>query len=157
MFISNPDPSIWRSRAPPSATLVIDYEPKSPPDIGGEAAVNITISLPAVVDVLIDLNGNLTYDAATDLIISRKYDAPGTYQTYWNGEDAEGNVVPADSVVEVVGTVIFFPVHFPIFDLEQSLGMRVTNIRPGAVVNNAIFWDDSLIPRSPLTPIVPNP
>lgn len=152
LFIINPDPSIWKSTAPPSASMVIDYEPKSPPDIGGEATVNITISLPAVVDVLIDLNGNLTYDAATDLIISRKYESPGTYQIYWNGEDADGNVVPADSDVEVVGTVIFFPVHFPIFDLEQSLGMKVTNIRPGAIGNNALFWDDSLIPRAPLTP-----
>lgn len=152
LFVSEPDISIWKSTAPPSASLVIDYEPKLPPDIGGEATVNLTISLPAVVDVLIDLNGNLTYDAGTDLIISEKYDAPGTYQIYWNGEDADGNVVPADSDVEVVGTVVFFPVHFPIFDLEQSLGMRVTNIRPGAPGNNSLFWDDSLIPRTGLTP-----
>ncbi|MCH6232700.1 T9SS type A sorting domain-containing protein [Cognataquiflexum rubidum] len=152
LFVSEPDISIWKSTAPPSASLIIDYEPKLPPDIGGEATVNLTISLPAVVDVLIDLNGNMTYDAGTDLLISEKYDAPGTYQIYWNGEDADGNVVPADSDVEVVATVIFFPVHFPIFDLEQSLGMRVSNVRPGTPGNNSIFWDDSLISRTGLTP-----
>lgn len=152
LFISDPDQSIWKSTTPPTASLVIDYEPKLPPDIGGEATVNLTISLPAVVDVLIDLNGNLSYDEGIDLIISEKYDAPGTYQVYWNGEDPDGNVVPIDSDVEVVATVVFFPVHFPIFDLEQSLGMSVTNIRPGSNVNNSIFWDDSLIPRTGLTP-----
>ena len=152
LFISDPDISIWKSTSPPSASLVIDYKPKLPPNVGGEARVNITVSLPAVVDVLIDLNGNLSYDLGIDLMISKKYDAPGTYQVYWNGEDPDGNVVPIDSDVEVVATVIFFPVHFPIFDLEQSLGMRVTNIRPGAVGNNSIFWDDSVIPRTPLTP-----
>jgi hypothetical protein len=152
LFVNNPDPSIWKSTAPPTASLIIDYEPKLPPEIGGEATVNLTISLPAVVDVLIDLNGNLSYDEGVDLIISEKYDAPGTYQIYWNGQDADGNVVPADSDVEVIATVVFFPVHFPIFDLEQSLGMRVTNIRPGSIANNSIFWDDSLIPRTGLTP-----
>lgn len=152
LFISDPDPSIWKSTAPPSASLLIEYEPKPAPEVGGEATVNLTISLPAIVDVLIDLNGNLSYDEGIDIVISEKYDAPGTYQIYWNGEDADGNVVPPDSDVEVVATVVFFPVHFPIFDLEQSLGMKVTNIRPGSVVNNSIFWDDSLIPRSGLTP-----
>jgi hypothetical protein len=152
LFISDPDPSIWKSTAPPSASLLIEYEPKPAPEVGGEATVNLTISLPAVVDVLIDLNGNLTYDEGIDIVISEKYDTPGTYQIYWNGEDADGNVVPPDSDVEVVATVVFFPVHFPIFDLEQSLGMNVTNIRPGSVSNNSIFWDDSLIPRTGLTP-----
>jgi hypothetical protein len=152
LFLSDPDPSIWKSTTPPTASLIIDYEPKLPPDVGGEATVNLTISLPAVVDVLIDLNGNLSYDDGIDIMISEKYDAPGTYQIYWNGEDANGNVVPADSDVEVIATVIFFPVHFPIFDLEQSLGMRVSNIRPGSLANNSIFWDDSLIPRTGLIP-----
>ncbi|MCL6258653.1 hypothetical protein M3O96_06120 [Aquiflexum sp. TKW24L] len=107
--------------------------------------------MPAVVDVLIDFNGNLAYDEGIDLIISQQYDAPGTYQIYWNGEDANGNVVPKGSDVEVIATVVFFPVHFPIFDLEQSLGMRVTNIRPGSIANTKIFWDDSLILRTGLT------
>jgi len=152
LFLNDPDPTIWTSTVPPTATLTIDYQEKIAPQVGGEAFVNITISLPAVVDVLIDFNGNLVYDQGIDLTISQKYDAPGTYQIYWNGVDAQGNNVPPNSNVEVVATVIFFPVHFPIFDLEQSLGIKVTNIRPGAVANNIIFWDDSLIPRTGLIP-----
>lgn len=152
LFINNPDPTIWKTTAPPTATLNIDYIEKTPPETGGEANVNVTISLPAVVDILIDLNGNLTYDAGVDILISEKYDSPGTYLIHWNGTDASGNSIPPDTEVEVIATVVFFPVHFPIFDLEQSLGITVTNIRPGTQVNDAIFWDDSLIPRTGLTP-----
>ena len=152
LFISNPDPTIWATTTPPSATLLINYQEKTAPATGGEATVDITISLPAVVDVLIDLNGNGIYDTGIDLIISEEYDMPGTYQIYWNGEDAAGNPVPKDTEVDVIAAVVFFPVHFPIFDLEQSLGITVTNVRPGAVENNKIFWDDTLIPRTGLTP-----
>lgn len=152
LFINDPDPSIWKTTSPPTATLDIHYQEKVAPAVGGEATVNLSISLPATVDILIDLNGNLTYDEGIDLLISEEYQSPGTYQIYWNGEDAQGIIVPPGTDVEVVATVVFFPVHFPIFDLEQSLGMTVTNIRPGAVANNNIFWDDSLIPRVGLTP-----
>ncbi|WP_373520289.1 T9SS type A sorting domain-containing protein [Aquiflexum sp.] len=152
LFINDPDPTIWKSTSAPSASLNINYQEKAAPAHGGEATIKLTISLPAVVDILIDLNGNYTYDDGIDLLISKEYPAPGTYQIYWNGEDAQGAVVPPDTNVEVIATVVFYPVHFPIFDLEQSLGMTVTNIRPGAVANNNIFWDDSLIPRSGLTP-----
>jgi hypothetical protein len=152
LFLNNPDPEIWVTTAPPTATLNIEYLEKAPPATGGEANVNVTISLPAVVDILIDLNGNLTFDSGVDILISEKYDVPGTYQINWDGEDASGNPIPPDTEVEVVATVVFFPVHFPIFDLEQSLGITVTNIRPGTQVNDAIFWDDSLIPRTGLIP-----
>ncbi|SMD41805.1 Por secretion system C-terminal sorting domain-containing protein [Aquiflexum balticum DSM 16537] len=152
LFINDPDPTIWKTTASPVANLKVNYQEKSAPDYGGEATVDLTISLPATVDILIDLNGNQIYDDGIDLLISEEYQAPGTYQIYWNGEDAQGIVVPPDTDVEVIATVVFFPVHFPIFDLEQSLGMTVTNIRPGAMANNNIFWDDSLIPRTGLTP-----
>lgn len=152
LFISDPDPSIWATTTPPSASLLINYQEKSPPATGGEATVDLTISLPAVVDVLIDLNENAVYDVGTDVIISEKFDAPGTYQIYWDGEDAGGTPVPKGTKVDVIASVVFYPVHFPIYDLEQSLGITVTNVRPGVVENNKIFWDDTLIPRTSLTP-----
>lgn len=152
LFVSDPDPSIWATTTPPTASLLINYEEQEPPAVGGEATVDITISLPAVVDVLIDLNGNGIYDLGTDVIVSEKFDSPGTYHITWNGEDASGTPVPKGTEVDVIAAVVFFPVHFPIYDLEQSLGITVTNVRPGAVENNKIFWDDTLIPRTSLTP-----
>ncbi len=151
LFINNPDPSIWLSTQTPNATLNIVYDEKTPPLTGGEAYINVTIDLPAVVDILIDFNGNNTFDPE-DRIITRNFQEPGTYQIYWDGKYANGNEVASGVQVNFNAAVVFFPVHFPVFDLEQSLGIRVTNIRPGVMQDNNIFWDDSQIPRTGLTP-----
>ncbi|AMQ55092.1 hypothetical protein AO498_01720 [Algoriphagus sanaruensis] len=148
LFINDPDQTIWQTTDPPSASLEINYQEKPAPGTGGEAYVDLTISLPAIVDVLVDLNSNGVYDEGIDLIISENYDTPGTFQIYWNGEDAAGNELPNGSDIEFFAAVLFFPVHFPIYDMEQSLGITITNVRPGAVVQNAIYWDDSLLPRT---------
>ena len=111
----------------------------------------MTIDLPAVVDILIDFNGNNTFDPE-DRIITRNYQQPGTYQIYWDGKNSNGNEIQSGIQVNFNAAVVFFPVHFPVFDLEQSLGISVTNVRPGIEQNNNIFWDDSLIPRTGLTP-----
>ncbi|WP_170932466.1 T9SS type A sorting domain-containing protein [Belliella buryatensis] len=152
LFINDPDPSIWKTTTPPSATLDIVYSEKAPPATGGEANVNINISLPAIVDILIDINGNGEYDADTDVILSEIYESPGNYTIYWNGEDANGVELPSGGEVNFVASVAFFPVHFPIYDLEQCLGIHVDNVRPGDPGKDFIFWDDSLIPRTGLTP-----
>lgn len=152
LFINDPDPSIWKTTTPPSATLDIVYSEKAPPATGGEANVNINISLPAIVDILIDINGNGEYDSDSDVILSEIYESPGNYTIYWNGEDAHGVELPSGGEVNFVASVAFFPVHFPIYDLEQCLGIHVDNVRPGDPGKDFIFWDDSLIPRTGLTP-----
>jgi uncharacterized repeat protein (TIGR01451 family) len=151
LFINNPDPTVWLSTQTPNATLNIVYDEKAAPLTGGEAFINVTIDLPAVVDILIDFNGNNTFDPE-DKIISRNFQQPGTFQIYWDGKNANGVEVPSGSRVNFNAAVVFFPAHFPVFDLEQSLGIRVTNIRPGVEQDNNIFWDDSPIPRTGLTP-----
>lgn len=151
LFINDPDPSIWKTTTPPSATLDIVYNEKAAPATGGEANVNININLPAIVDILIDINGNDVYDN-NDVILSAIYESPGNYAIYWNGEDANGVELPSGGEVNFIASVAFFPVHFPIYDLEQNLGIEVTNIRPGEVVQDFIFWDDSNIDRIGLIP-----
>ncbi|MFD2034871.1 T9SS type A sorting domain-containing protein [Belliella marina] len=153
LFINDPDPTIWKTTTPPSATLEINYREKNPPATGGEANVNISITLPAIVDILIDINGNGEFDSNEDVILSEIYEEPGEYTIYWNGEDANGIELPSGGEVNFIASVAFFPVHFPIYDLEQCLGIHVSNIRPG-IPNEIdfIFWDDSLIPRTGLTP-----
>ncbi|MGY6521872.1 MAG: T9SS type A sorting domain-containing protein [Mongoliitalea sp.] len=152
LFLNDPDPSIWRTTTPPSATLDIVYREKTPPATGGEANVNISIDLPAIVDILIDVNGNEEYDPATDILISQIYESPGDYTIYWNGQDASGVELPSGGELKFIATVAFFPVHFPIYDLEQCLGILVDNVRPGDPERDFIFWDDSLIPRTGITP-----
>jgi uncharacterized repeat protein (TIGR01451 family) len=151
LFINDPDPTIWLSTETPNASLNILYAEKAAPLTGGEAFINVTIDLPAVVDILIDFNGNNTFDPE-DRIITRNYQQPGTFQIYWDGTYANGTEVQSGVEVNFNAAVVFFPVHFPVFDLEQSLGVRVTNIRPGVVQDNSIFWDDSLLPRTGISP-----
>lgn len=152
LFLNDPDPTIWRTTTPPTATLDIVYREKTPPATGGEANVNISIDLPAIVDILIDVNGNEEYDPATDILISQIYESPGDYTIYWNGQDASGVELPSGGELKFIATVAFFPVHFPIYDLEQCLGIHVDNVRPGDPGRDFIFWDDSLLPRTGLTP-----
>lgn len=151
LFLNDPDPNIWKTTAPPTASLSIDYREKVAPAIGGEAIVDLSISLPGVVDILVDLNENEIYDEGVDIILSYNFDNPGSYQIIWNGVDAAGNTLPLGSDINFIAAVIFFPVHFPIFDFEQSLGIRITNIRPGAVMDNLIYWDDSNLSTTGLT------
>lgn len=152
LFINNPDESIWPSSTIPTASIFVDYSEKSPPQIGGQAFINVDVTLPAIVDVLIDINNNGVYDPGLDIIITESYDAPGSYEIYWNGEDASGTLVPFNTEVNLLANVMFFPVHFPVFDLEQSLGLFISNIRPGSQRDDDIFWDDILIPRTGITP-----
>lgn len=147
LFLNDPDLEFWPTTVEPTASLDITYEERVPTGNGGHAWVDINISLPGIVDVLIDLNGNGTYDGGIDLIMSEKYDASGEYTIYWDGKDANENVVTSGSKIGVFAAVIFSPVHFPIYDMEQSMGITITNVRPGDPEDNTIYWDDSLIPR----------
>lgn len=151
LFINDPDPEIWKTTNPPTASLSIDYREKTAPAVGGEALVDLTISLPGVVDILVDLNNNEIYDEGVDIILSYNFDSPGTYHIIWDGVDASGNLLPLGTDINFIAAVIFFPVHFPIFDFEQSLGIRITNIRPGNVEDNMIYWDDTNLSTSGLT------
>ena len=152
LFINDPDPSIWASTDVPTATVGVEYRPAPSGEKGGEAVITVVIDLPGILDILIDLNENGIYDPLTDIIISQNFPNPGAYTITWDGRDASGKIVEGDQEVEVIVAVVFFPVHFPIFDMEQSLGMTVSNIRPGVSENNKLFWDDSLLPTTTITP-----
>lgn len=151
LFLNDPDPTIWKTTTPPTASLSIDYREKTAPETGGEAVVDLSISMPGVVDILVDLNDNEVFDEGIDIILSYNFEDPGTFQIIWDGVDASGNELPLGADINFIASVIFFPVHFPIYDFEQSLGIRITNIRPGEVEDNLIYWDDSQLSTAELT------
>lgn len=148
LFLSNPDPTIWKTSAQPTAAFAINFKERAYPNNGGEAVLNLTISMPGIVDVLVDLNSNDVYDEGVDIILSKKFSNPGTFQIIWDGLDPKGNKIPLGAKVNFKAAVSFFPVHFPIFDLEHNSGVRISNVRPGAEADNLMNWDDSALPTN---------
>lgn len=152
LFVSNPDASVWPSPPLPIATFeaVFSRRPGSSP-AAGQASFKVEIDNPSIVDILIDLNGNGYYDGS-DVIISNEYDAAGIYQIYWNGKDRTGTDVPSGTAIHFVSSLMFYPVHFPIYDMEQSLGISIKHVRPlrsgTEPVNDKLYWDDSDIARA---------
>lgn len=152
LFLNNPDASVWPSSPLPIATFeaVFSRRPASSP-AAGQATFTVNIDNPSIVDILIDLNGNGYYDG-NDVIISKEYDAAGTYQMYWDGRDRTGVDVPSGTAIHFVSSLLFYPVHFPIYDMEQSLGISIKHVRPlrsgTEPINDKLYWDDSDIARA---------
>lgn len=150
LFINDPDPDVWRSAVPP----VWSYEPvfmKRVGEDGGKGLFTITVNTPCVIDILIDLNGNQVKDGK-DVILTHQFTAPGTIVLEWNGKDSDGTDVVPGTLVHFISSIAFFPVHFPIYDMEQSLGMVIKHMRPirdnGDPVYDVLYWDDSNISES---------
>ncbi|MBO9617005.1 MAG: T9SS type A sorting domain-containing protein [Dyadobacter sp.] len=152
LFLRNPDASVWPSPPLPIADFqaVFSRRPGSTP-AAGQASFTVNIDNPSIVDILIDLNGNGYYDGK-DVILSNEYNAAGTYQIYWNGKDNTGADVPSGTAIHFVSSLLFYPVHFPIYDMEQSLGVTIKHVRPlrsgTEPINDKLYWDDSDIARA---------
>lgn len=152
LFLSNPDASVWPSPPLPIATFeaVFSRRPSSVP-AAGQATFKVNIDNPSIVDILIDLNGNGYYDG-NDIILSNQYNTAGIYEIYWNGKDRTGADVAAGTSIRFISSLLFYPVHFPIYDMEQSLGISIKHVRPlrsgNTPVNDKLYWDDSKITRA---------
>lgn len=152
LFLSNPDASVWASPPLPIADFqaVFSRRPGSSP-AAGQASFTVNIDNPSIVDILIDLNGNGYYDGK-DVILSNEYNAAGTYQIYWDGKDNTGANVPTGTAIHFVSSLLFYPVHFPIYDMEQSLGISIKHVRPlrsgTEPINDKLYWDDTGITRA---------
>ncbi|WP_234666023.1 T9SS type A sorting domain-containing protein [Dyadobacter sp. CY261] len=152
LFLTNPDASVWPSSPFPVATFeaVFSRRPGSSP-VAGQADFTVNIDNPSIVDILIDLNGNQFFDG-NDVIISNEYNAAGTYQMHWDGKDGNGADVPTGTAIHFVSSLLFYPVHFPIYDMEQSLGISIKHVRPlrsgTTPINDKLYWDDTGITRA---------
>ncbi|GGN12548.1 hypothetical protein GCM10010967_55760 [Dyadobacter beijingensis] len=152
LFVGNPDASVWPSPPLPVATFeaVFSRRPASNP-AAGQATFTVNIDNPSIVDILIDLNGNGFFDG-NDVILSNEYGAAGNYQIYWNGKDGAGADVPTGTAIHFVSSLLFYPVHFPIYDMEQSLGISIKHVRPlrsgTEPINDKLYWDDTNIARN---------
>jgi|AGTN01.1.fsa_nt_gi conserved repeat domain len=145
LFVEEPDESIWKTSLAPIASTDVRFRRK-PDATGGEAYFKVEIDTPGALDILVDLDDSGGYSAG-DVQIFRYFDEAGIYEVYWDGKDASGNVVPGGTQIKLLTSANFFPVHFPVFDMEQSLGITMKNMRPVDMASATVklFWDHSKI------------
>ena len=128
----------------------------------GTACVEVVMTEPGQIDVLVDLDrasGDFIYDiGSADVLIAFKVDPlPGEQPPYircvpWDGRDGLGNKVGSIEDIENADLLVRYTqgiYHFPIYDAEYTLtGFDVTTIRP--LPDNGspkkIYYDDTNIP-----------
>lgn len=145
LFVEEPDESIWKTSIAPIASTDVRFRRKADAT-GGEAYFMVEVDTPGSLDILVDLDNSGDYSTG-DVQIFRYFDVPGAYDVYWDGKDGNGNVVPAGTQIKLLTSANFFPVHFPVYDMEQSLGITMKNIRPVDMESATVklFWDHSKI------------
>lgn len=145
LFVAEPDESIWKTSRGPVASTDVRFGRKADAT-GGEAYFIVYVDTPGILDILVDIDGSGSYSAG-DVRLFRYFNDAGTYDVYWDGKDDNGNIVPAGTVIKLFTSANFFPVHFPVYDMEQSLGITMKNIRP-VDMNKAtvkLYWDHSKV------------
>ena len=147
LFLNNPDPSVWPSAILPEWSVTPVFF-KRMGTSGGQGEFTVTVNTACVIDILLDLNNNNVYDPATDLLFNHQFTGPGSYVFEWDGKYANGTDVPVGNTIKFISSLAFFPVHFPIFDMEQSLGIAIWHIRPGTPYDDVLYWDDTNITGS---------
>lgn len=156
LFVGLPDQSIWFPAQEPYVNVVPVFSRRTLDDQqnwgvgpGGKAEFTVTVNNPGAIDILIDLDGDGVY-SDTDVIVT--YELPyneslGGNQTFvvvWDGKDSDGVDVPSGANVKFISMTTFFPVHFPVYDMEQSRGVEVKHIAPNPTdVSQVLFWDHS--------------
>lgn len=148
LFVGEPDPEFWPSSTLPVATTTVAFT-RRPDGTGGQAEFSVTIDNPGVVDILVDIDNNGVHSEG-DVVLSAEYETPGTYILFWDGNNDAGIPVPSGTTIQFKTSLLFYPVHFPIYDMEQSLGLEMLHIRPlpagaSSPITQVLYWDDSEI------------
>lgn len=142
LFVADPDESLWPSSSIAAPLIDLVFKRKELPETGAEGHLTVYIEYPANVEILVDLDMNGVF-SGTDVIISNYFETSGYHTIIWNGEDSNGDGIAYGQEIQFISSVGFFPVHFPVFDMEQSNGMVFENVRPGTPGPETIFWDHS--------------
>lgn len=144
LFVDMPDESIWKEAINPTVKISATFA-KNATATGGEAYFSITVDTPGFIDILIDLDTVAGF-SGNDIRIYRYFGTSGIYTIKWDGKDGANQYVPTGTPIKMSSVATFFPVHFPVHDMEQSLGMRLSTVRPaGDPTKELLFWDHSQI------------
>ncbi len=140
IFLSPPDPSCFLDGACGEMTI-LDLTCTNE-----GFCININVTQPGSVEIILDENGNGMFDAGTaDLIIVESIPIAGNYCVLWDGLLADGSsFMPGESISSIFRFTQGVQ-HYAAFDVEYlTEGFCIETIRPaGCPTDNNLYWDDT--------------
>lgn len=129
-------------------------------DEGAGGAFNTSFDKSTTYQITIDVNANGMYDEGLDVLLANAA-KPGENVIYWNGLDAQGNVVKAGTYKASLKTK-GGEYHFPLLDAENNAyGIKIQLMNPPYAVEgynpNGIYYDNSCYTAADGTYIDTNP
>ncbi len=149
IFLQNPDPLVF-----PSGTVgCLSAASVRQCSQGSAYCINVTAQADGEVEVVIDLNGNGTFDPGTvDVRLTTIFSTPGAATTQcvpWNGLNGLGQPIP-DGLLSIVVNFQAGRTNLPLYDAEDNPnGLLVRLVRPltnacgVAVTPPRLYWDDT--------------
>jgi hypothetical protein len=111
--------------------------------------INVGVTKPGQVEVILDFNDNGIYDdSTTDVILAMFFDFPDTTCIPWNGLKGDGTPITFGESIPLVIRYAQGVQHYASFDVEfLKNGFCVQTIRPicPGIATNLLYWDDSNI------------
>ena len=110
------------------------------------AVVNYYVDKRARIVFFINFNGIAGFQPnTTDVLIEAIAPKAGNYNLFWDLRKGDGSLVADGANIEINIKAMFFPSHFPLWDIENNdVGLLVQNVRPSSSSKTLeVFWDDS--------------
>ena len=150
LFVADPDRSVWNDSRMPVTIVSVDFiRHPTRPTGGALATLKVEADYPGTADIIVEIADNPTegYTGGKNVVLSRNFSTKigdkYVEEVEWDGLDADGVIVPNRTDIVFKSSVGFFPVHFPVYDMEQSAGMVFRAVRPGGARPEKIYWDHS--------------
>ncbi len=140
IFLNDPDPAVYPSGAP----AVVTAGPAINRSANGEFCVNVTVSRPISVELLLDLNGQTGYQSnSADVLVVTSL-ATGENCIPWDGKNGQGNPLATGAAVNGSLKVLTGLVNLPVYDVENHTdGFIITLHRPINGRQVKVFYDDT--------------
>ncbi len=111
--------------------------------------INVGVTKPGQVEVIMDFNNNGIYDPdTTDVILAMYFQTADTVCIPWNGLKGDGTPIAFGESIPLILRYAQGVQHYAAFDVEYlNNGFCVQTVRPicAGFATNLLYWDDSNI------------
>ena len=140
IFLSPPDPTCFLDGACGELTLI----GLACTDAG--FCINLNVTQPGSIEILLDEDGNGTFDAGTaDLILVESIALAGDVCIMWDGILGDGSAFMPEQSINSIFRFTQGVQHYAAYDVEYiSDGFCIETVRPaGCATDNKLYWDDT--------------